>query len=93
MQLLIDEETKEVANGIGAPVVPAGMYWKACAHMIKDFPDLHFIDSHHPNIKGDYLTALIFYRYPTGNKPDNVTYVPFGILPGDAKLLIKCASS
>ena len=52
------EKYKEISNGVGANVVPVGFLWKDIRSKI----DLYDVDGTHPNRKGTFVTACLFYE-------------------------------
>lgn len=52
-------EYKKVSNKIHAKVVPVGMLWKRLQSKI----DLYDADGAHPNRKGTFVTACLFYEH------------------------------
>jgi hypothetical protein len=91
MQARIDGTTNGIAEQLRLRVIPVGDYWATCSKL-KGLPDLYYEDGSHPSIAGDYLTALLFYRYLTGHNLEHITYVPAGVSKEKAQLLIRCAS-
>ncbi len=66
-----DEITKSYADAARvnkALLVPAGEAWKA-ALAAREGLVLHEKDQSHPNPRGTYLTACVFYAMLTGNSP------------------------
>jgi hypothetical protein len=76
----MDAQTSALARHFDMAVVPVGRYW-AYAEKQSNAPDLYARDRHHPSIAGSYLTALIFYRFFTGNALTQVTYHPSELTP------------
>jgi hypothetical protein len=62
------EITKTYAGAARALLVPAGEAWKA-AFAARPEIVLHDKDKSHPNPKGTYLTACVFYGAMTGESP------------------------
>lgn len=91
MQQQVDTITNMLAKYIRAPVVPVGDYFAYCRDL-PGAPQLYRNDGTHPSLAGGYLTALLFNRIITHNRPEDVTYVPPGLPPATAKFIVKCAS-
>jgi len=87
----IEVQSKALAQHFGMPLIPVGNYW-AYAEKQANAPDLYATDRHHPSIAGAYLTALMFYRVFTGNKPANVIHWPRELTAEQAQFLIGIAS-
>ncbi len=62
MQDALTSAYREVARGIGAGVVPVGEAWRAAIHADPTI-ELFEPDGSHPSVKGNYLTACVFYAY------------------------------
>lgn len=65
---------EKAASDNGAMIVPVGTAFKS----VKDSVDLYREDDFHPNLKGSYLIACMFYRalFKTDKKPG---FVPEGL--------------
>ena len=79
--------TDEVAKYFNIDVIPLGDFW-AYIRKLPGAPDLYNSDGHHPGVAGAYLSALIFYRFFVGHKPDHTTYVPQGITTEQIKIMM-----
>jgi len=86
----IDAQSSALAGHFDMSLVPAGRYW-AYAEKQSKAPELFAADYHHPSVAGSFLTALIFYRFFTGNAPTRVTYRPPELTPDQAQFLIDVA--
>jgi hypothetical protein len=74
----------QVARATGAASVNVGKTWEK---LLAASAAPLYVDGNHPNIRGSYLTALMFYRFLSNDDPRKVTYVPYGITPEDATML------
>jgi hypothetical protein len=74
----ITREYKELAQRQQAKVAPVGQAWQA---WLRDYPNvaLHDPDKSHPNPRGAYLTACVFYATIYGKSPVGLP----GTLKGD----------
>lgn len=68
MQAPIKAKYMELAEKIGATIVPVGPAWERARSLR---PDLEFYDpdGSHPSALGTYLTACVFYGVLTGESP------------------------
>lgn len=55
----LDTQYSKLQKEIGASKVPVGLMWKS----LKDKVDLYDADNAHPNRKGTFITACLFYEY------------------------------
>lgn len=78
--------TNELAEDLGATVVPVGTYWQ---YTLSKEPgiDLYESDGHHQSVAGAYLAALVFYKTISSRDVSKITFAPGGIMPGDADKL------
>ncbi|MBM3403789.1 MAG: hypothetical protein FJY10_02730 [Bacteroidetes bacterium] len=90
MQDSLTVSYKMVADSLESPIAPVGEAWRLVIN--QHGMVLHDGDNSHPNIKGSYLAACVFYSSIYG-KP--VTGNPFtaGILPDTALILQEAADS
>jgi hypothetical protein len=67
-QATITQQYLALAKAQGARVAPVGVAWQA---WLRDHPDLrlHDADGGHPNPRGAYLTACVFYATFYGKSP------------------------
>lgn len=81
-----------VATATGGIMAPVGDAWEAT---FKAHPTmkLHEGDGSHPNVKGSYLAACVFYALLSGHSPVGVGGVPSGVSAADAAKLAKIAWS
>jgi hypothetical protein len=74
----------QVAHATGAASVNVGKGWE---RVLEGSTMPLFVDGNHPNMRGSYLTALMFYRFFSGDDLKNVTWMPDGVTPEDAAIL------
>ncbi|MEZ5691532.1 MAG: hypothetical protein R3D71_07700 [Rickettsiales bacterium] len=86
MQKQINEKTLDIAQKIGINQIPIGDYWMAALQQKSDFP-LYTKDGSHPSAAGSYLSALIFYRYLSGQSVKQITYKPDSVTAQQADFL------
>ena len=55
----LDTQYSKLQKELGASKVPVGLMWKS----LKDKVDLYDADNAHPNRKGTFITACLFYEY------------------------------
>ncbi len=86
MQQRFNYYSQRIAEPIGAQTIGVGDYW---LYMQQAYPEmeLYRTDGTHPSPAGTYLSALLFYRYFTGFKPDQSSYIPSGVNQKDAAIL------
>tara|TARA_R110001592_G_scaffold29350_9_gene106594 strand:+ start:11909 stop:12715 length:807 start_codon:yes stop_codon:yes gene_type:complete len=84
-------ETQKIAQEFNVEIIPVADYWMLNAQ--DEGSDLYSHDATHPSRAGSYLSALIVYRYITGNSPLNTTYKPYGVSEENAETLRKTAAS
>lgn len=78
MRLSIDQNTTNNANKANVDIVPISDYWLYI--LDNNIPvRLYEPDGSHPSVAGSYLNALVFYRYFTMSKLENIPYAPVGI--------------
>lgn len=68
MQAPIKAKYMELAEKIGATIVPVGPAWER-ARSLRPELDLYDPDGSHPSTLGTYLTACVFYGVLTGESP------------------------
>lgn len=68
MQAVITEKYAQLAETIGATLVPVGPAWERARELRPDFP-LYDSDQSHPSPLGTYLSACVFYGVFTGQSP------------------------
>lgn len=68
MQEEIAKQYAQLANKIGATLVPVGLAWQRARTLRPGFP-LYDSDGSHPSPLGTYLTACMFYGALTGDSP------------------------
>lgn len=71
----IYKQSHNLAEGYKMLIVPIGDYWFYSAKKHPDFP-LYAEDGNFPSLHGQFLNALIFYRYLTGGQISADTYRP-----------------
>lgn len=91
MQQQFNQKNAQLAQKLGAVVIPIGGYWMSILDKQPDYP-LYLKDGTHPNLAGTYLTAMIFYRYFVGYNPQHITYLPYGLQQERADYLKSVAS-
>ncbi len=87
---LIQSNHQLLANNSGAYMVNVGNAWERLRLYHPAF-SLYEPDGNHPSIYGSYLTALMFYKYFSGNNLSQVSYIPKEIKPDEAILIKKIA--
>lgn len=87
MQYMIQDSYGQLALKAGAQIVNVGKAWEELHARVPQMP--LYQDSARPSIYGSYLTALMFYRFFSGDNLKNVAYVPEGISDKDAGLIKK----
>ena len=68
MQADITARYTELAERIGATIVPVGPAWARARELRPDL-ELFHPDQHHPSPTGAYLSACVFYGVLTGHSP------------------------
>lgn len=91
MQEALDKASVQLADKLGASLLPVGDYWAYALSLHPKLP-LYDADGSHPSAAGSYLNALIFYRYFTQDTLDHVTYAPDDI-PADIATQIRAIAS
>lgn len=81
---------KGVADSLNDWVAPVGEAWRLVLNTTSMV--LHSSDNSHPNIKGSYLGACVFYACIFGNSPVGL-YFPAAIHPDSALILQQAADS
>jgi hypothetical protein len=81
-----NDKTQDLAERLGAVVVPVGDYWAAALAQHPEIP-LYIADGTHPSPAGTYLAALVYYRYFVGRNPASISFVPKGVTPEQAQKL------
>ncbi len=64
----IEEQYKNLAEQLGATIVPVGLAWKEALRLRPGIP-LFDSDGSHPSPSGTYLTACVFFTALTGESP------------------------
>ena len=90
MQSRLKEGYMEVAKDTGAIVAPAGMAWQE-ARKRNPKMDLFLTDGSHPNHKGSYLNACVFYATLYKRSPEDISFLG-GVPKAEAKLLQNVAA-
>ncbi len=75
-----------VATDNNAKLLPAGLAWHTALDKRPDLA-LHVDDNSHPNAKGSYLTACVFYAALTGRSPVGLSCAGAEITVEDAAFL------
>jgi hypothetical protein len=91
MQGRLSEGYSALASELQASVAPAGLAW---AEALRRRPglDLWESDGKHPNKRGSYLAACVFYEILTGRGPFRTTFTA-GLQPSEARFLQGVADS
>jgi hypothetical protein len=71
LQANLTETYTRTARECGAAVAPVGEAWK-CAFRARPGLVLHTPDHSHPNTKGSYLAACVFYAALYGKSPEGM---------------------
>lgn len=81
-----------MADTNNATVSPVGVAWK---NVRDSFPTINLYtgDGSHPNIKGSYLAACVFYATLYQKSPIGTTYIPSGITAAEALIFQTVASN
>ncbi len=87
----IKNYTTKIAYTNNITTAPVGEYWYKTIYSTPEI-SLYFNDGTHPSITGSYLTALVFYKYLTGNSPRNTSYIPKGIPKNQGETLKRITS-
>lgn len=90
MQDSLTSAYAEVGELIGATVAPVGEAWRIARHEDPRIV-LHRTDGSHPEVKGSYLAACVFYGIFFNESPVGLSYVG-GLDPADAAFLQQCAA-
>lgn len=81
---------KRLSDSLLCPVAPAGEAWR---HVIQQYGwVLHENDESHPNLKGSYLTACVFYHCIFHKPASGLTFTA-GLSPDTALLLQQAADT
>lgn len=72
MQMKNNQAYIQLANQIGAKVVPVGPAWEK-SRMLRPELELYDPDGSHPSAIGAYLSACVFYAVFTGESPIGLT--------------------
>jgi hypothetical protein len=62
---------RKLAKETDSEVAPVGLAWTMAYKSIPGL-NLHVADNSHPNVKGAYLTALVFFSVIYNEKPENM---------------------
>ncbi len=81
----------EIARACGGKVAPVGMAWQKALAKKKGL-DLWVGDGSHPNVKGTYLAACVFYKILVKKSPVGNPHTA-GLDPAMAKFLQEVATS
>lgn len=86
----IQQQHARLAAMTGVDLVNVGLVWEDLQSHPLNLT--LYDDCNHPSIYGSYLSALMFYSYFSKRDVTDVTFVPRGISPEDAKTLQTAAS-
>jgi PKD repeat protein len=81
---------KEIADSLDAPVAPVGEAWRLILHTTNMI--LHDGDQSHPNLKGSYLAACVFYSSVFQKRSTGNSFTA-GLLADTALVLQRAADS
>ncbi len=90
MQLQINEGYLMLGQELKVRIAPVGYAWMEMRQQNPQF-NLWQDDGIHPNEKGTYFAACVFYAAIYGESPEGLSY-RFGLSKGDAQLLQKIAA-
>jgi hypothetical protein len=88
MQDSVTRSYKMVADSLSGWIAPAGEAWRLVISRYGMV--LHDVDDSHPNIKGSYLTACVFYDCIFGKHSTGLSFMAG--LPADTALLLQQAA-
>ena len=91
MQETITKGYIELAQKIGAEVVPVGLAWQMARQLRPNLP-IYDPDGSHPSSLGTYLTGCVFYGILTGQSPVGLPHRLFTTDANDEKLYISINS-
>jgi hypothetical protein len=90
-QSILTRAYREIADELGATLIPVGDAWKACLRR-RNAPDLFDRDGSHPSLAGSYLAACVMYLGLTGSSDLPELPQPADLSESELKTLIDAAS-
>ena len=86
MHRQIRQHTARIARTNDIVYAPVGEYWYNTLQTNPEI-NLYMPDGSHPNKTGSFLTALVFYKYLTGNPMERSSYIPEDVTEPQATII------